>query len=229
VNGDGVDDIITGTGPGVNPQVRAFSGTNLDVLRDFLPEASSFTGGVYVAAGDLNGDGRADIVTGAGSGLPMVRVFDGASGSPLGAFLPYDPAFTGGVRVAVGDVDGDSVPEIICSPGPGMPPEVRCFDFPGTQRVFTFQPYAASFTSGVFISSWTPAAAKVTQLNATRNSAGKMELTVQAPKGRTLYFDSSVNLLDWTPVESRPGTGAPVTLSTTPPAGLEFFVRARVQ
>ena len=30
-------------------------------------------------------------------------------------------------------------------------------------------------------------------------------------------------------VESRAGTGAPVTLSTTPPAGLEFFVRARVQ
>jgi hypothetical protein len=229
VNGDGVADIVTGSGDGIASQVKVFSGTDLTVLRSFLPEAPGFTGGVYVAAGDVNGDGRADIVTGAGSGAPTVRVFDGATGVSIGTFLPYDPSFTGGVRVAVGDVNGDSVPEIICSPGPGAPPEVRCFDFPALQRVFTFQPYPATFTGGVFISSWTPAPASLIQSSAKRTSAGKMEITVQAPKGRTVYFDSTVNLVDWTPLESRPGTGLPLTFTATPPAGPDYFVRARAQ
>lgn len=67
---------------------------------------AAFTGGVFVAAGDLNGDqeGLADIVTGAEKGGgPHVKVFGAGNGANLlGSFFAYAPQFTGGVRVGAG-------------------------------------------------------------------------------------------------------------------------------
>jgi hypothetical protein len=56
---------------------------------------------VRVGAGDLNGDGRAEIITGAGpGGGPHVRVWDGASGTEIYGLYAFDPSFAGGVFVA---------------------------------------------------------------------------------------------------------------------------------
>ena len=49
VNGDGIDDIIAGLGPGAPTHVKAFSGTNLALLQSFFPYGTGFAGGVYVA------------------------------------------------------------------------------------------------------------------------------------------------------------------------------------
>jgi hypothetical protein len=51
-------------------------------------------------------------------------------------FFAYDPRFTGGVRVAIGDVDNDDIPEIITAAGPGGSPHIKVFrvDF-NTQTV----------------------------------------------------------------------------------------------
>jgi FG-GAP repeat len=73
VNADGTPDIITGAGPGGGPHVEVFSGLDLSLLASFFAYSPAFQGGVHVAAGDVNGDGRAD--TGAG---PHVEVFSGA-------------------------------------------------------------------------------------------------------------------------------------------------------
>src|SRR5262249_9786112 len=82
VNAGGKAAIITCAGPGGGPDVEAFSGANLTLLRSFFAYDSSFTGGVFVAAGDVNGDGKADIVTGAGAGgTPQVLAFSGANNS----------------------------------------------------------------------------------------------------------------------------------------------------
>jgi hypothetical protein len=85
--------------------VQVFSGKQGTVLQRFFAYGAGFTGGVRVAAADLNGDGKADIITGAGpGGGPHVRVFDGATGDPLagpaGSFFAYHPFFGGGVYVA---------------------------------------------------------------------------------------------------------------------------------
>jgi hypothetical protein len=110
VNNDGTPDIITAPGAGGGPEVKAFSGAALamnqvSVLDDFFAYDPRFLGGVRVAATDVNGDGKADIITGAGpGGGPHVRIFDGGTGQQLemnavDSFIAYDPTFTGGVFV----------------------------------------------------------------------------------------------------------------------------------
>src|SRR4029078_2339892 len=68
VNGDGVGDIICAAGPGGGPNISVFSGKDLSPLFSFFAYDQHFTGGVYIAAGDVNGDGFADIICGADAG-----------------------------------------------------------------------------------------------------------------------------------------------------------------
>src|SRR5262245_59019218 len=68
VNGDGYDDIITGTDAGTRPHVKVFDGRTGAELQSFFAYGAGFNGGVRVASGDVDGDGRADIITGSGFG-----------------------------------------------------------------------------------------------------------------------------------------------------------------
>ena len=116
VNGDGIPDIITAPGPGGGPNVKVFDGQSGATIRDFLAYSSTFTGGVFVATGDFNGDQFADIVTSTGPGAgPHVRVFNGQNSSSLGSFFAYDTSFSGGVRVSTADITGDGVDDVIVS------------------------------------------------------------------------------------------------------------------
>jgi hypothetical protein len=135
VTGDGRADIITGPGAGGGPHVRVFDGVTGAAVRDFWGFAPNFTGGVRVAVGDVTGDGRADVVTGAGpGGGPHVAVFDGRDLTRHWAdFFAFAPTFTGGVDVAVVDVNGDGRADILTSAGTGDQ-RARVFDgaHPGT-------------------------------------------------------------------------------------------------
>ncbi len=152
VDGDGILDIITGAGPGGGPHVRVFSGKDFSEIWSFFAYDPSFTGGVSVAAGDVDGDGRADIITGAGpGGGPHVRVFSGANLSEIWSFFAYTPAFTGGVSVAAGDVDGDGRADIITGAGPGGGPHVRVFSGASLLEIWSFYAYSPFFTGGVSV------------------------------------------------------------------------------
>jgi hypothetical protein len=117
-------------------RVFSFSG-GLTEIAGFFAYDPRFAGGVSVAAGDVTGDGVAEIVTGAGpGGGPHVRVFS-LSGGPreIAGFMAYDPAFLGGVFVASGDLNGDGLAEIITGPGPGGAGQVRVFSGSGVAAV----------------------------------------------------------------------------------------------
>jgi hypothetical protein len=115
VNGDGAPEIITGAGPGGGPHVRVFD-IKGNLKSEFFAYASGFRGGISVTAGDIDGDGTAEIITGAGpGGGPHVRVFS-AAGTVKEQFFAYDKNATMGVSVAAGDIDGDGKAEIIASP-----------------------------------------------------------------------------------------------------------------
>jgi hypothetical protein len=148
---DGVPDPIVGAGPGGGPHVMVYDGATDAVIRSFFAYDPAFTGGVFVAAGDVNNDGVADIVTGAGAG-PHVRVVDGVTGAELRSFFAFAPGFVGGVRVAAADLNGDGFAEIIAGAGPGGAPLVNVFDGATGAMTASFTAYGADFRGGVFVS-----------------------------------------------------------------------------
>lgn len=156
VNGDGVLDVVTGAGAGGGPHIAVFNGRDGSHLTDFFPYEPSFRGGVFVAVGDVNGDGAADIVAGTGvGGGPRVVVFDGRTGGRLADFFAYESTFRGGVLVAAADVDGDGRAEVLTGTGPGGGPRVRVLKFSGSTNwaIADFFAYDASFRGGVNIGS----------------------------------------------------------------------------
>jgi hypothetical protein len=129
-NGDGVPDLAVGTGPGIATSVRVLDGKTQAELFSVGPFEAAFTGGVFVAAGDIDGDGKAElIVTPDQGGGPRVRVFRGGDFAPLADFFGIDdPAFRGGARAAVGDVNGDGKGDLLVAAGFGGGPGIAVFD-----------------------------------------------------------------------------------------------------
>ena len=87
VNGDHVADIIAAARSGGGSAVEVFDGQTFGLLHRFLA-FRGFSGEVSVAAGDVTGDGRPDIVVGAAAN-GHVKVFDGASGALIRSFLAF--------------------------------------------------------------------------------------------------------------------------------------------
>src|SRR5262249_4759498 len=81
LDGDGLAEIVTGTGQGGSPHVKVFSGASGALLNSFMAYDAAFTGGVNVAVGRVTGAANAEIITGAGpGGGPHVKVFNGLTG-----------------------------------------------------------------------------------------------------------------------------------------------------
>ena len=120
VNGDGFEDTIVSTGSQGLPEVRVFSGTNADLLVSFFAFSTQYLGGVSVAAGDVNGDGIAEIITGSLFGATHVQIFNVAAQS-VSSFFAI-PGYTSGITVSAGDTTGDLRANVIIgtASGPAM-------------------------------------------------------------------------------------------------------------
>jgi hypothetical protein len=155
LDGDGLADVVTGAGPGGGPHVQVFSGLTGALLQSFFAYDTGLTAGIFVAAGDVDGDGVADIVTGVGpGGGPHVQVFSGATGAVLASFFAYDPGARVGMRVATADLDGDGRAEILAAPGAGGGPHVKAFRLHpdgSVTEALGFFAYVPAFLGGVFV------------------------------------------------------------------------------
>jgi hypothetical protein len=139
IDGSGFAAIVTGAGQGGGPHVKVFNGTDHSLIKEFMAYASNFLGGVYVAVGDYLSDGKYEIITGAGvGGGPHIKIWDyetlNLDGQTM-AFTDFtkpngeviDAIFTGGVRVALADANGDNVLDILAGAGPNGGPRVEAF------------------------------------------------------------------------------------------------------
>lgn len=165
VDGDRILDLIVAPGPGASPDVKIYSGKTGALIDSFYAYEGSFTGGVFVAAADLTGDGKAEVVTGTDEGGgPRVRVFGGdslsAGNTPTASedfYAITDPNFRGGVRVALGDVTGDHVPDLVVSAGFGGGPRISVLDGAALAKgqlshpVSDFYAFDSSLRNGAYV------------------------------------------------------------------------------
>jgi hypothetical protein len=122
------------------------------LLRSFRAYDASFHGGVRVVTVEMNQDGVPDIITAPGpGGGPDIRVWDGATGAMIREFNAYDPAFRGGVFLAIADENSDSHPDIITGAGAGGGPHVKVFDGNTGAVIQSFMAYDINFTGGVSV------------------------------------------------------------------------------
>ena len=103
MTGDGRVDIIVGAVRG-KPLVRVFDGATFECLPGNQGNFVAFGGsaGVFVAAGDLDGDGLAEIIV-SSSRSRVAKVFSGQDGTLLNQVTV---AGTVGLRVAAADATG---------------------------------------------------------------------------------------------------------------------------
>lgn len=149
INGDGRDDIITGVGSAAPSHVKVFNGLNNAEIYSFIAFDIAFFGGVNVGAGDINGDGRTDMIVGNGNGAGAVKVFSGTNGAEIRNFFPFGAGMTGGVSVAGGDVNGDGRDDIIAGAGPQFSPNVKAFSGTDNAVFRDFYAYDQAFRGGV--------------------------------------------------------------------------------
>jgi hypothetical protein len=144
----GPDLVITGPGAG-SPNIRTFAADGT-VGKSFLSKGEN---GATVASGDVNGDGKPDIITGTGPGVEATVQVWSADGATLIAQATPFPGFEGGMSVAAANEDTTAQLEVIVAAGPGGGPHVKVLRFSNGQLVdeFGFMAYDPNFHGGVFV------------------------------------------------------------------------------
>jgi hypothetical protein len=156
VDGDGYGDVVAATGVGTTPRVAVYGGRSITLSKAGdapIAPISAFnvgqSNGVFVAAADMNRDGRAEVII--GNTAASVAIYDGLNGK-LVSSLNLGSSFSKGVRVAARSG------QVMVASGPGISPTIRLLAFANgvwTERANLTGKAISGFTNankyGVFV------------------------------------------------------------------------------
>jgi len=205
LTGDGIPEIITAPGPGRPGLVKVFTqdGAELPAYRTF-PFGPGFTGGVEVAAGDVTGDGKMDLVAAQGSQGSLVRTFtvtpgaaDPVANTPARQIQPFGPKFRGGARVTTADLGRfagqtfvsaapDGIAELVVGSGPGIRATVNTYNAVPAPAVLvnSVRPIAPSYDRGVGVATLPASSGAADRVLVTAGTAGGSKVETYGGVGK---------------------------------------------
>ncbi|HEY2784103.1 MAG TPA: transglutaminase domain-containing protein [Fimbriiglobus sp.] len=182
MNGDQTPDLIVSAGFLGGPRIAVFDGNDLakgvptphHLLPDFFAFEPTLRNGAFVAAGDITGDGKAELAFGGGpSGANRVRVFDVAQllaappfaslddaphSAQLDNFFTGDPSLRGGVRLAIKPIDLSGKAALVAGSGNGEASQILVYtsatllaNSNPSNPDQTLDPFMTTLTNGVFV------------------------------------------------------------------------------
>ncbi len=164
INGDSRADLVVKPHSAGSSNIRVYSynssSKKFALLDWFMAYGEKFRGKINLTVADIDGDGKAEIITvPENSGGPNVRIYSYNSATSkielLDWFMAYGNSFRGGTNIAVGDVNGDGLLEIITAPQGGGGPNVRAYQYNSSTKKFSllswFMAYSEKFRGGINI------------------------------------------------------------------------------
>jgi hypothetical protein len=155
------------------------------LLASFFAFDPTYLGGVRVASGDLNGDGRADVIVASAVNVNHIKAFSGNDFTLLLSFII--PSTSHGLSVAAGDLNNDGRAEIITGTNPaGGSSRVRILDGQNGSEITSFEAFPG-FLGGVNVSALD------------RNNDGRSEIVAAVASGTSSHvkvFNPDLLLVD---------------------------------
>lgn len=161
-DGDRIDEVAVVPSIGGPATIKIF-GLRNGKIKLLAPQIQAFTkkfrGGAYIASGDLNADGKDEIlVSVASNGGPQIQIFrmNNAGKYTLlnPGFFAFSKKMKNGVAIGVGDIDGSGKGEIIASVAGQGEPLVRVFSPDGKIKTHEFRGLPFKSFSGLRVGEW---------------------------------------------------------------------------
>lgn len=161
-DGDRKDEVAAVPSIGGSAIIKIF-GLRGGKIKLLAPQIQAFTkkfrGGAYIASGDLNADGKDEIlVSVASNGGPQVQIFGvnraGRYALTNPGFYAFKKNMKNGVSIAVGDIDGSGKGEIIATIAGRGAPIVRIFSPNGKTKTHEFRGLPFKSFSGLRVGEW---------------------------------------------------------------------------